>query len=76
MPQKALSLGALHYSPAKLYASPAAADLAHRLAAQKSLFRKCNPVHLPEKATPTHRVSCKRTSFSIAIHMVSTIAAA
>ena len=75
MPQKALSLGALHYSPAKLYASPAAAGLP-RFAAQKSLFRKCNPVHLPEKATPTHRASCKRTSFSIAIHMVSTIAAA
>jgi hypothetical protein len=75
VPQKAIRLGPLHHSPAKLYAAPAAADLPD-FAAQKSPFRKCNPKHLPKKAMPAHRVSCKRTTFSIAIHMVSTIAQA
>jgi hypothetical protein len=43
---------------------------------QESPLRKCNPKHLPENIVATHRTSCKRTSFSIAIHMVSTIGGA
>jgi hypothetical protein len=39
-------------------------------------LRKCNPEHLPENIVAAHRASCKRTSFSIAIHMVSTIGGA
>lgn len=77
VPQKAICLSALHHSPAKLYATPAAAGfLPTRYAPQESPFRKYNPQHLIENAMPAHRVSCKRTSFSIAIHMLSTIAGA
>jgi hypothetical protein len=46
------------------------------LAAEKSLLRKCNALHLRENTMTAHRASCKRTAFSIAIHMLSTIAAA
>ena len=45
------------------------------LAAEKCLLRKCNPLHLRENTMTAHRASCKRTAFSIAIHMLSTIAA-
>jgi hypothetical protein len=40
---------------------------------QESPLRKCNPKHLPENIVAAHRTSCKQTSFSNAIHMVSTI---
>jgi hypothetical protein len=46
------------------------------VAAEKSLLRKCNPLHLRENTMTAHRASCKRTAFSIAIHMLSTIAVA
>jgi hypothetical protein len=36
-------------------------------------FRKCNRQYLPEKTIVAHRASCKRTAFSIAIHILSTI---
>jgi hypothetical protein len=39
-------------------------------------LRKCNPEHLPQNIVAAHRTSCKRTSFTIAIHMVSTISGA
>jgi hypothetical protein len=34
--------------------------------------RKCNPQHLPQNSDVAHRLSCKRTAFSIAIHILST----
>jgi hypothetical protein len=40
------------------------------------MLRKCNALHLRENTMTAHRASCKRTAFSIAIHMLSTIAAA
>lgn len=40
---------------------------------EKSPLRKCNPQHLRENIGTTHRLSCKWTAFSIAIHMLSTI---
>jgi hypothetical protein len=43
---------------------------------QESPLRKCKPEHLPENIVAAHRTSCKRTSFSIAIHMLSTIGGA
>jgi hypothetical protein len=43
---------------------------------QESPLRKCNPKHLPQNIVAAHRASCKRTSFTIAIHMVSTISGA
>jgi hypothetical protein len=51
-------------------------DDGRRCVSQESPLRKCNPKHLPENIVAAHRTSCKRTSFSIAIHMVSTIGGA
>jgi hypothetical protein len=84
-----LKPSALHHSPAKFTqlsqcgpgALPRSSQhLQHRAPppspsrnSDKSPLRKCNLQHLRENPATTHRVSCKWTGFSIAIHMVSTI---
>ena len=68
-----------HTRAARSTATPAASGPSPSpppLAAEKSLLRKCNPLHLRENTMTAHRASCKRTAFSIAIHMLSTIAVA
>lgn len=74
MAQKAIRVSALTHSPAKHHRSSARGGLLQSPRYPKILMTQVQPAAPAQKTAEAHRPSCKRTAFSIAIHILSTIA--